>query len=132
MWTIQVPAETEERLARQAASYGVEPDEYAIALLEAFASGDSAAKRDEILQAAIATAKRRRPEDQAAAAAPEPRALLRVSRKERDTLLSAQAERAAVLYAVDLARPAAERELTAFTALDEEPFRDSYHADEQR
>ena len=38
--------------------------------------------------------------------------------------MKAAAEDAAPLYAADLALPADERELTAFTALDGEPFYD--------
>ena len=50
------------------------------------------------------------------------RQLLVLPKAERTQILQAQAERAALEYEIDLARPAAERELTAFTALDGEMF----------
>lgn len=50
--------------------------------------------------------------------------LLTLSRAERRRILAAAAEAAAPAYEADLARPVAERELTAFTALDGEPFLD--------
>jgi hypothetical protein len=56
--------------------------------------------------------------------APTARQLLSLPKVERARILRAQAERAAVEYETDLARPAAERELTAFTALDGETFYD--------
>ena len=51
-------------------------------------------------------------------------AFLALPREEQDRLMAAAAEDAAPLYAADLALPPAERELTAFTALDGEPFHD--------
>ena len=48
--------------------------------------------------------------------------LLTLPRAERNRILASAAEAAAPEYEADLARPAAERELTAFTALDGEPF----------
>ena len=50
------------------------------------------------------------------------RDLLRMPLAEREKHLAKAAEDAASLYNEDLARPVAERELTAFTALDGEPF----------
>lgn len=50
--------------------------------------------------------------------------LLRLPRAERSRYLAAAAEKAAPVYAEDLAKPVHERELTAFTALDGEPFLD--------
>ncbi len=55
---------------------------------------------------------------------PTARQLLTLPKAERMRILQSQAERAAVEYEADLARPIAERELTAFTALDGEPFQD--------
>jgi hypothetical protein len=49
-------------------------------------------------------------------------ALLALPPAERARLLSSAAEDAAPLYQADLALPVAERELTAFTSLDAEPF----------
>ncbi len=48
--------------------------------------------------------------------------LLTLPRAERNKILAKAAESAAPEYEADLARPVAERELTAFTALDGEPF----------
>ncbi len=56
--------------------------------------------------------------------APTARQLLALPKAERARILRAQAEQAAEEYETDLARPAAERELTAFTALDGETFYD--------
>ena len=42
-------------------------------------------------------------------------------REERNRLLALQAEDAAQMYEADLARPLAERELTAFSSLEGEP-----------
>lgn len=54
--------------------------------------------------------------------APSARQLLALPKAERARILRAQAEQAAAEYETDLARPVAERELTAFTALDGEAF----------
>ena len=58
--------------------------------------------------------------------------LLTLPRAERNRLLEVAAAKAAPEYEADLALPVAERELTAFTALDGEPFYDDgdedYHA----
>jgi hypothetical protein len=48
--------------------------------------------------------------------------LLTLPRAERNQILALAAEAAAPEYEADLALPVAERELTAFTALDGEPF----------
>jgi hypothetical protein len=45
--------------------------------------------------------------------------------EEQDRIMAAAAEDAADLYNSDLALPASERELTAFTALDGEDFHDA-------
>ncbi len=50
--------------------------------------------------------------------------LLALPKEERNRILRAQAERASTEYEADLDRPAAERELTGFTALDSEPLHD--------
>jgi hypothetical protein len=52
------------------------------------------------------------------------RVLRLLPRNERNRLLAAQADEAAALYEEDLARPVAERELTALTALDGDPVYD--------
>ena len=48
--------------------------------------------------------------------------LLTLPREERSQILRAAAEAAAPVYEADLSLPIHERELTAFTALDGEPF----------
>ncbi len=53
--------------------------------------------------------------------------LLTLPRAERNRILALAADAAAPEYEADLARPVAERELTAFTALDGEPFLDDSH-----
>ena len=58
----------------------------------------------------------------------DPAYLLSLPKVERDRILEAQAIHAAPLYEADLALPVAERELTAFTALDGEHFLEDYHA----
>ena len=50
--------------------------------------------------------------------------LLTLPRAERNQILAQAAESAAHNYEADLALPVAQRELTAFTALDGEPFFD--------
>lgn len=53
---------------------------------------------------------------------PTARQLLARPKEERARILRAQTERAVAEYEADLALPADERELTAFTALDGEAF----------
>jgi hypothetical protein len=108
--TLELPPELEARLKAEAARLGLPPAQYALHLLEAHLPG---------------TADHSRREHQAPLPkAPTARELLSMSAEERKRVLEAQAEDAAPLYADDLARPASERELTAFTALDGEPFHD--------
>ena len=57
----------------------------------------------------------------------DPDYLLSLPKAERDRIIEAQAASAAPLYEADLALPVAERELTAFTALDDEPILENYH-----
>ena len=54
----------------------------------------------------------------------DPHTLLSLPKEVRSRILQEQAERAAAEYEADLALPANERELTAFTALDDEPIYD--------
>ncbi len=58
----------------------------------------------------------------------DPDYLMSLPKAERDRLMEAQAALAAPLYEADLALPVAERELTAFTALDDDPILENYHA----
>lgn len=59
----------------------------------------------------------------------DPIQLMRLPAEERDRILAAAAEKAAPFYEADLALPVAERELTAFTALNGDPILEDYHAD---
>jgi hypothetical protein len=108
--TIELPPELEARLKAEADRHGLPIAEYALTLLRATVSEPGALV----------------PTDQSS---PPPKALtarelLALPPEERDRALAAQAEDAARLYAEDLDRPIAEREMTALTALDSEPFRD--------
>ena len=58
----------------------------------------------------------------------DPAYLLSLPKAERNRIMEAQATLAAPLYEADLALPVAERELTAFTALDGDPILEDYHA----
>ena len=59
--------------------------------------------------------------------------LMRRPMHERRAALAASAKAVAPLYNEDLAKPVAERELTAFTALDGEPILDgSSHPDDDK
>ena len=64
--------------------------------------------------------------------APTALQLLAMPKAERNRILRAQAESASTEYETDLARPVAERELTAFTALDDEPLHDYLTEDTHR
>jgi hypothetical protein len=52
----------------------------------------------------------------------DPSYLLSLPKAERDRIMTAQFDAAAPLYAADLALPVEQRELTAFTALDDDPI----------
>ena len=56
----------------------------------------------------------------------DPAYLLSLPKAERDRIMEAQAAHAAPLYEADLALPVMERELTAFTALDDDPILENY------
>ncbi len=58
----------------------------------------------------------------------DPAYLLSLPRADLALIMEAQAALAAPLYEADLALPVAERELTAFTALDGDPILENYHA----
>lgn len=93
--SLTLTREQEEKLQRKAARLGKPPEVVLNELLD-------------------------EPEQQA----PTARQLLALPKTERRRILQAQAEQAAAEYEADLARPVAERELTAFTALDDEAFYD--------
>ncbi len=56
----------------------------------------------------------------------DPDYLLSLPLEERQRIMTAQFDAAAPFYAADLALPVAERELTAFTALDGDPILEDY------
>lgn len=56
----------------------------------------------------------------------DPAYLFNLPLDERRRIMQKQFEKAAPLYNPDLALPVAQRELTAFTALDGEPFLEDY------
>ena len=90
---VDLKPEVESRLNDRAAEQGVAPTEFVTRLIE----------REVTLRPLTA------------------RELLKMPREFQDAYLAAAAD-AAPLYNEDLARPVAERELTAFTALDGEPI----------
>ena len=59
----------------------------------------------------------------------DPAYLLSLPKAERDRIMTAQFDAAAPLYAADLALPVEQRELTAFTALDDDPILEDYPID---
>ncbi len=93
--TIELSPEEETRLNAEAAQRGLELSEYV-----------------------------RRVVQEAAPRRLTARELMRLPREERRKILEIAVESAAPLYAADLALPPIERELTAFTILDSEPFLD--------
>jgi hypothetical protein len=92
--TIELTPELEARLKAQAQASGKPLSEYVRSTLE-----ELAAPREVDMEAFLA-----------------------LPRQEQDRLLAAAAESAAPLYEADLELPPHERELTAFTALDGEPY----------
>jgi hypothetical protein len=113
--TLQLPPEVEERLAAQAAQLGLSLDAYALRLLAAHVSAAASISGDAPIPSSPPLSLPR---------AASARQLLSLSPEERDRVLAAQAADAESLYRDDLARPAEERDLTAFTVLDGEPFLD--------
>jgi len=119
--TLDLRPELETRLQAAAARQGLAAAQYAEAVLEAVVEGKNTA----LWQAAVEQAARRK-----AASQPwEPVRLMTLPVEERRRLLEAAAEKAAPLYEADLALPVEERELTAFTALNDDPILENYHAD---
>lgn len=108
--TLELPPELEARLRAEADRRGLPITEYALNLLQASVPEPAAPIPTE--------------QPSSLPKAPTARELLALPPEERDRALAAQAEDASLLYEEDLGRPVAERELTAFTALDGEPFCD--------
>ena len=94
---LDLPRDVQQRLEDTAARNGQDPAEYVIRLLE----------------------RELQPKEV------DLDAFLALSRETQDQLLREAAADAAPLYAADLALPATERELTAFTTLDGEEFADA-------
>lgn len=95
---LHLTPEQEQTLRREASQHGLNTEEYAIRRLMG----------EEIPPLKPMTTKE----------------LLALPREERERYLAAAAAHAAPLYEADLALPADKRELTAFTALNGEPFYD--------
>jgi len=111
---IELPPDVEDRLREKAARSGQAVGDYLRLILdEQMGRGDSRelAGNDD------------RPRES------DPAYLLSLPKAERDLIMEAQATLAAPLYKADLALPVAERELTAFTALNGDPILENYHAD---
>lgn len=98
---LQLPPEMETRLREKAARAGLDAAEFFRQILEKELAVDES----------------------------DPAYLLTLPLQERRRIMAAQFAEAAPLYAADLARPVEERELTAFTALDGEPFLEEDDAD---
>lgn len=92
--TIELTPDIENRLSAEAAKRGQQPTEFVAQLLE----------------------RELKPKEF------DLKAFSALSREQQDQILRAAAENAAPLYNADLERPVAERELTAFTALDGDDF----------
>lgn len=110
---LELPSDLETRLRERAAQRGQAVEDYLRLILDQ--PLDRSDSRD-----FAGNADRPRESD--------PAYLLSLPKVERDRIMEAQAIHAAPLYEADLALPVAERELTAFTALDGEPFLENYHA----
>lgn len=104
---IELPADLESHLREKAARHGQDVTDYLRQI--AGLPGELAGNAD-------------RPRES------DPAYLLSLPKAERDRIIKAQAALAAPLYEADLALPVAERELTAFTALDGDPILEDYHA----
>ena len=111
---IELPSDVEDKLREKAARHGQNVGDYLrLILAQPFDSnGDSPEM----------SGNDGRPRES------DPAYLLSLPKDERDRIIEAQAALAAPLYEADLALPVAERELTAFTALDGDPVLENYHA----
>src|ERR1041384_7595415 len=98
--TIEVAPEIEAKVRAEAARRGQKPEQYASELVSGAVCNVGFDVEAEL----------------------DPRAVMQLPLEERRRILAAGAEAMADLYAADLKLPVEERELTAFTALDGEPF----------
>ena len=111
---LELPLDLEEQLREKAARHGLKVTDYLRQIVGETGNGAQTHEPEE-------NADRPREAD--------PTYLLSLPLKERRRLMAAQFEAAAPLYAADLALPVAQRELTAFTALDGDPILEDYHLD---
>ena len=95
---LELPAEVEARIRADASRTGKSANAYAVELVERAMQLDG---KSSIM---------------------DPREIMRLSIEDRRRILAMGAEAVADLYNEDLARPVADRELTAFTALDGDPL----------
>lgn len=116
---LELPPDIENGLREKAARNGQEVTDYLRQILGGLGNEKQEAKgqRHEL----AGNADRPRESD--------PAYLLTLPKADRDRIMEAQAARAAPLYEADLALPVAERELTAFTALDGDPILENYPID---
>lgn len=103
---IELTPEMEDRLKKKAHKDGKDVDSYLKLLVERSLDGEDHPEADES----------------------NPAYLLSLPKAERDRILEAQVALAAPLYEADLALPVEERELTAFTSLNDDPILEDYHA----
>jgi hypothetical protein len=117
---IETPPGIEATLAEVAAREGLTPEAYALRSLLQQISLDAARTEVDSLDAEIEDM------DFGGLPVPAPTAeeLLKLPSEERNRILDRQWEFAARFYEEDMAKPVHERELTAFSALDGEPFHD--------
>ncbi len=106
---LELPPDVETRLREKAARHGQKVEDYLRQIL-----GDETYGNPEMAGNAL------RPRES------DPAYLLSLPKAERDRIMEAQCAEAALLYETDLALPVAERELTAFTALDGDPILENY------
>lgn len=109
---LELPLDLEEQLKENAAMRGLKVTDY---LRQMVGEPGRGAQRHEL------TGNADRPRES------DPAYLLSLPLEERRRIMAAQFEAAAPLYAADLALPVAQRELTAFTALDGDPILEDYH-----
>jgi len=111
---LELPPELEDHLREKAARRGLAVTDYLWQIV-----GDAPLKGDSREMAGNAG----RPRES------DPAYLLSLPKAERNRIMEAQAASAAPLYEADLALPVAERELTAFTALDGDPILEDYYVE---
>jgi hypothetical protein len=119
--TLDLPEELETRLTTEAARLGLPVSEYALRLLSTCPPAEA-----ETILVQYDSAESVHGGNASVRKALTARELLAMASEDRQRLLAAQAEDAEALYETDLERGVEERELTALTALDAEPFDDAH------